>query len=373
MECLNNVIGFTKKDCSCHTTDRPTDYATSASGLYLDQFANISALLTASDCGSNMWAEMAENLELGKQTFLKDINLLLSKRYRLKRKQVEEVVLGTIKGKNPVDISGNYSITRMVCAPVKSGYMVLKKIGTIFENVGTKDIHIYNNVQGFIQTVSTSTLSNSHQQTSVDVTLPLFSKYVDVLEYYFIYEVDAANRPKDNELTCGCGGWTPFFNMDAPYFWEIGTPNNSPWSDYVMIGTGKIDSIVDALDVDGLDGVTFSGTAMQGLTFELGFKCLIDEVICSDALDFTANIFAKGIAFAILYATAMNVAQTVLTSTDLDRENLLNLDQWIEDKNEWQEKYNEHVNYIAENIDISANDCLSCQTFNNVIRGGLFA
>lgn len=373
MTCFDNIVGFTETDCDCHTTDRPVDYSTSASGLFLSQFAKIGALLTAADCGSNMWAEMASDLELAKLRFTKDVNLLIGKQYRLKRKIVSEVILGQIKAKATTTMSGAYSITRFACAPIKSGYMTIKNIGTIFEVAGSKEIHIYDNVQGFIETVSATTLSNKHLQTEFVRTLPLYSKFVDVLEYYFIYEADNNNKPKANELTCGCGGWTPSFNEDTPYYNNIGTPKKSPWTDYVMIGTGEIDSIVDALDADGLDGVSFDGVNMHGLTFEVGFKCLVDEVVCKDALDFDANILAKGIAFAILFATAANVATTVLNSDELDRENLLNLDTWEADREKWEEKYNEHVNFIAENIDISANDCLTCQTINNAMRGGLFA
>lgn len=360
-------------DCTCENVGRPADYNVSNSGLFLDQFSNIRALINGAECDKTLWDILVSSRKAGVSQFVKDTNLLLSKKYRMKRRQVTGHVLGQIKSKDTITPTKNYAVISYVCANVKSGYMTFKNIGTIFEAAGAISLDLYNNVDGFLQTIPlNNTLVNKHAVTGVDITLPLHSKYVKNLEYYFVYQFDGANRPKDNQLDCGCGGWTPKYNLASPYFENIGTPKNAPWSDYVMVGGGQINSLSELTEVDGLDGVTFNND-FYGLTFEVSFNCIVNEVVCKDALDFEGNQLALGVAFAILYGTAANMAGQVLSSSLIEREVLVNTEDWELKQIEWTELYNQHVNTIVNNANIKANDCLECKDVIGMTRKGLFA
>lgn len=372
-KCYDNIIGLSQTDCECTATDRPVDYNVSKSGIYLDQLTNISKLMSLNECEKSFWDILEDAKKFTISKFVKDTNLLLGEKYKLKRQNVKEVVLGQIKAKDIITPTKNYGVVRFVCAPVRSGYVTIKKIGTIFDNVFEPEMMLYNNVDGFLQNILMSeTLVNKHQADEVNITLPLHSKFVDQLEYYFVYEFEGGANPKKNKLNCGCGGWTPDFDLDNPYFNNIGSPKSAPWSDYVMLGGGQINSLSEVTEIDGLDETTFS-KYLHGLTFEVGFNCKVDEVVCKDSLDFVGNPLALGVAFAILYGTGYEVANRLLKDDQMERYNLINGEEWEADQIEWMEKYNQHINYIAEEASIAGNDCLTCKDVIGMTRSGIFS
>ena len=112
---------------------------------------------------------------------------------------------------------------------------------------------------------------------------------------------------------------------------------------------------------------------MYGLTLEVDLGCKVDEVLCEDALDFVSNPLALSIALAIQYKAAALLADEILRSPLINRENMVNREEWEEDALVWTEKYNDHVNYIVDEADRTANDCLACKDVLGFTRKGLFS
>lgn len=370
-ECYKYIIGLAEDDCACKATGRPADYNTSNSGLFLDQLSPIGSLTSSGECGTDIWKMMQSALNVGVTKVVADTNALLSKRFTVKRAHAVDQVLGEIKGDTVHSSSKNYSVTRMVCAPVRSGYMKLKDIGAIFSGTGTTVLRVYNNVEGHLFDMTLNTAANKHTTNAVptaNIELPLHSKYVSNLEYYFVYQYDAINMPRQNKLSCGCGGWTPHFNLGSPYFLEVGRHRAAPWSEYVMTGTTEINSLTE---LDDLDSVCSNN--MNGLTFNVDFGCKVNEVVCKDSLDFEGNMLALSLALSVQYASAVSLADKVQKSDILSRTNMLQADDWEEAALEWDLKYQQQIEYIVDNVSHTGNDCLSCKSFMKMTGQGILA
>lgn len=368
LECYNYVFGFSQDDCECSTEGRPEDYDISGSGLFLDDLAPISTLLQANPCSGTVWDMMQKARTAGIKQLVADSNALLGKRFRLKRKPLGNTVLGTIKAKALADVTKNYTVTVMACSPIRSGYVTLDSIGTVFSATGQATLEIYDNEVGLLKTIPLNTTANKHTPNKVNLELPMYSKYVGAKEYYFVVTTDIANLPKDTFITCGCGGWEPEYNKLTPYYYSIGARKSAAWSDYVMIGGTQINSISE---LDELPNKLPNN--MYGLALDIKAGCNISEVLCKDSLDFAGNPLALSLAFAARYITAVQLGKKVLKSTVLTRENMINTDLWEESIDEWNDKYNEHINYIVAEADHTGTDCLECKDLIKMTQRGLFS
>jgi len=366
--CYDKIVGLSAADCECIAQDRPEDYNVSKSGLFLDELSPISSLIGPAECDKTVW-DLAQNaVDSAVTQFVADSNALLGQKYRLKRKAVSKQVLGEIKHKDTVSPGKNYAVVTVDCSPVRGGAMRLRNLGGVFSQVGPVSVDLYDNVSGYLSTHEITTVANKHTEVAVNLDLPLYSKYVENVQYYLVYQFDENNPPKDNRLNCGCGGWTPSYNTNAPYYRNVGGHKRAPWADYVMVGGRQINSVSELEDE-----VTVMSNRMYGLTLELDFSCKVDEVLCEDALDFSGNPLALSMALAIQYSAAVKLSDSVLRSGVLSRENMVNRDEWEEAALTWQAKYNEHVNYIVSEVDHTANDCLACKEILGLTRRGLFS
>lgn len=368
-DCYDNIVGLSSSDCACTEDNRPTNYNESASGLFLDELANISRLVALGECAAPVWDILEKALSGGVKQFVADTNALLGKKYKLKRKAVSGQVLGQIKSPDIFTPSKNYAVLTLSCAPVRGGFMRLRKIGGVFSQAGAVTVDLYNNVDGLLSSHPITTVADRHATTAaLNIELPLYSKYLQPLQYYFVYQFDELNPPKDTSLTCGCGGWSPTYNTSNPYYNNINSHRAAPWSDYVMVGGREINSL-DELE----DEVESQNNTMFGLTLEVDFGCKVNEVLCEESMDFIGNPLALSMALAIQYAAGIKVANEVQKSALITWENMVQPEEWDESILEWQTKYNEHVNFIVAQADYTTNDCLACNNVMGLARKGLFA
>ncbi len=368
-ECYDNIIGLAQEECACISTDRPADYATSQSGLYMDDLVLISSLVGLKDCDqTSIWPILTRARKAAISQFVADTNALMGQKYRPRRAPARDQVLGQIKAKTVESPTEALAVVAIECAPIRSGKMTISKLGAVFSGSGLVSVGLYNNVDGLLSTHEITTVADTYTTITLDLELPLYSKYCTPLIYYFVYTFDAGNLPRANKISCGCSGWTPTYNSAAPYYLDKKTRRGAPWASYVMVGGTEITDIVELEDTPSA-----MTSKMHGLVFEVDFSCDVSEVLCKDSLDFESNPLAQSMAFAIYYLTAALVASSVLSSDKLTRSNMINSEDWEDSLIEWQAKYNEHTNYIASQANYTANDCLTCRDVLGMTTQGLFS
>ena len=370
-EPYKNIIGFTSIDCTSQQTGRPVDYNVSKSGLFLNDIAEINKAVNFDNCGASFWEALESCRKVAIEQFVGDTNALMAKLYRPRRKQESDLVLGETKSKDVYDNNfKNYAVIRYACAPIRGGYMRVNAVGGAFDQDGENiTVIVYDSLGNTHGSYTFTTQRNAHviDDTTV-LELPMFSKYCETLEYYFVYIHNVNSMARDTKLVCGCGSWVPKFDLRTPYN-QMGIKKPVNWANYVMVGGVDIDS-VDELNYLGED-VPTADNNMRGLTVDVDFFCMPSEIVSN--LDYAANPLALSTAIAIKYKTAVLFAQKLLSGDDLELPNLVHSEDWETFGAEWQEKYNEQTNYVAANLDLTANDCLRCKDVIELTKVGAFS
>ena len=366
-DCYDNIIGLSNIDCDCENVDRPDGYDTSLSGLHVSSLAPVSSLVEK--CSQGIWDQMETARSEAIKAFVADTNALMGKKLTLKRELVYGSVVGEIKSKYTYTNSKNYGLIRIACCPIRSGYFKLNSIGTVFSAVGSFDVELYNNVDGLLNTYTVNTGSSKVINAIENLELPLYSKYVDVLEYYLVFLFNENNLPKDTKIDCGCGTkWKPKFDMDMPYYNSTKLRKRMEWASYCMVGSMEINSLTELDDLP-----TTMRDKMMGIFLDMDFGCKISDLLCEDRLDFQANPLALSMALAIQYRAAMFVADKVMNPQVLSRDNMMDQTGWEDNYLIWSEKYNQQVNYIVSQVNHQNTDCFTCRDVLGMTRQGLFS
>jgi hypothetical protein len=90
-------------------------------------------------------------------------------------------------------------------------------------------------------------------------------------------------------------------------------------------------------------------------------------------LDFETNNLAAAMALAIQHKAASILASWIINSGNLNRVNMINTEQMIDDIKKWDKIYIDMVTFISEQVDTTINDCLICRDIIEMARGGILA
>jgi len=367
--CYQNVIGLSNTECDCWDTDKPSDFNTSESGLFITDLDPLTHLKPLENCeNGTLWDVLEKSRDNAILAFIADTNALLLESYSLQRKPF----YGGIGEKKATDyrtISEMYAGVRLNCERINSGVLVIKNIGTNFKLSGTIILQIYNSFNEKIGgdiTLNTVAGVPTDNIQSTPIELPLFNKN-ECLEYFFVYLL-GSNQPKATRVNCNCGNFKPLFKVDSPYYKRDHVGKNA-WANYLMIGGLETDDIT-AFDEEMS---VYSTSYMNGLFFDVELKCKVREVLCQDSLDFEGNPLAIAMAMAIRYKSASLLADSILKSGDPNLQTLVNADALSVAREEWIEQYNVMTEYIASNVNLQANDCLCEKNVFGLTSKGVFS
>jgi len=367
--CYEYIIGLSRTNCKCYTI--PDDASESLSGLYLDELESLNFISAITNCENNgdVWEQMERSRQIAVTMFRGDVNALMMNHFVLRRQNFSGGIGRAVVKNTLTQVAGQWYGMRIWCENVKSGYMLIKNIGTIFEQTGAISLQIWNNLGELVTTVDLNTLANKHQLNTESIELPLHSPYIEHLEYYLIYQA-GANQAKNNDLKCACGGFKPYFDIHRPYCRTTQHERNYMWSNWVMVG-GFHANTLPSFNTDTMPYTT--SNMLYGLTLEVDIKCRVDEVLCYESLDFEGNMLARAMAIAIQHKAASTMASWVINSGNLNRFTMINTEQTILDIAKWDGTYTEMIKYIAENVNITTNDCLYCKDIFEMARTGILA
>jgi len=357
--CFEDIIGLSRIDCGCFEDNL---YMTSNSTLYLDEAEglNLRTIDSIKNCdnANDLWLLMDTARNNGISRFISDTNIALIQKYAPQRSNYKGTV-GEQTYKVNRGLTTAYAGVRMRTANVVGGFMKITNIKTIFSGTDIIQLFVYNNLNELLHTINLNTTSNSVTTNQQSITLPMWDKRTQELEYIFIYAYDSLNQPKDNQLSCNCGGVTYPFNCQYPYFHS---PSNKMkgWSKWIMPGNIETDTL------DFSDLSCTSGNYMNGLTFDISFWCDLSRQFCFDEADLNDRQFIS-VAYAILHISAYYLCTQILTSPNISRYTMINHEQLNALRQLHEAKYKELITYLVETTDITNTDCLTCK--NNIRIG----
>jgi len=345
--CYDHIFGFSRSSDVC-VDDWDPDYAISDSGNYMDELPGMSLRILDNVGGKdNIWSMMERARQNGINAFKTDIFAELLKYNEYRR----EKFAGDIGHRkfNQILPHHNYHGMR-IYSNIQGGVFTLRGITLNLNSTENVNLLIYDEFELLHTIPISSTAGKPHLNSITPINLDLNG------DYYFIYS--PIGSPYNNKMTCGCGGYHWCFNTDKPCY----KTSRDNWTLWCMAGGIHGNAITpDSDDILGLEDWAVTQYT-EGLRLHGEFKCDAMQMLCSDSSDFENNEIDSAIAWAILYKSAEFLTYEIRNSGEVNRYVLIGNDEVLGANMQF---YNDHyvalINFIANNIEPSRNECLKCR------------
>ena len=349
VSCFDNIIGLTRTPCNDYS-GLSADYTTSDSGLYMDEVIPLHKWESILNCkeGENVFTFMETARDNAIIDFRIDATEILTRYNKLLRNPFKGRI-GKVKRSGILSsLTSNYYYGIVLRVDdVVGGEIIVTDISTIFENNGTVDVYLYNNLNTLIGTYTVNTVANAVTGNTVSITLPTHSEYVENLEYYFLVQYDGANEPYDNEFYDDCNSLC----TAKP------TRSNKQFGylDYMTPSGIGLSSVADLSDL------TFSSNnRCYGLSLGLTVRCKVEEIWCYDEMDYVGNSVDMAIAKCIRLKACLNLIRDISLSENLNFDTIIDRQTLGEWQEQWVGEYSEMIDFIVKNIDVTKTDCFEC-------------
>lgn len=368
-DCLTTIIGLSQTNCECFDDNKQADANVSDSGIFLDEIEGLTLNMTeaAAECETgSMWDILSKARANSATYFKSDLMAALAQKYKQKRHPFTGAV-GSSKFKNSITLTGSYGGVRIYCANIISGVMTINRVGLAFEQAAVFDIDIYNGVDDDpIYTFQVSTIANKFAwyDLPTPVELSMSDDTGENPQYYLLYSVSGI-KPKDMRGSCGCG------SNSYKYYWNTTNPvyksyERDRWSEYIML-TGVQGNTLS--DRDNWSTSEF----LNGIILDAKFICKTSDLICKNVFDYEGNELAFVMAYAVRYRAAAIVIDEILSSGNLNRFTMMDRESLYGKRNNYLKEYQNRISYLSDNINWKANDCLTCNDFDDVVKVGIFS
>lgn len=345
-------------------TDTPA-YSESASGLFITDLLPEEEVAALAGCDKTLWDMMTKARSIAVKEFQAAMNTTLARRYKPKFPTFSGNI-GESKGTDYLGAGSTYAGLRIRTNGMRSGYLKIKRILSLFEATGSVNVTLYN-VHGtvVVPSFSITTAAGGRVANSVSIDLPLLGDFEAEQDYFLVFEYDAANRPKLNKINCGCSrAFSPTLSVSTytpqghdPYqvSGKYRYTGANAWHNFLMIGGWQGDSVANFYDAP--DTVT---QYMNGLCLEVEIGCDIVEGLCAMVSTFGANEYAMSVATAIQRKAAAWLLDRRLSSSLPNRASAVNRDQLTANVRKWEGEFAEIVAYLSANIPATGHDCFEC-------------
>ena len=337
------------------------EYSQSDSGLYITDLLPEEEISGLEGCDETIWTLMVKARSAAISEFQAALNTTMTRRFSVKRQPFEGFI-GEAKFAQYMATTPVYAGVRIRTNPIRSGYLKIKRIMTMFEATGTISCTIYNASGTAVSpSFDLSTSAGSRSVTEVNIELPLLGDFESEQDYFLVYAFNPSNKPGLNLTVCGCGGnkFTPTRNV-LNYPIASNYRDKQAWHNFVLIGGWQQDNL-NFTDADEQVDIY-----MNGLSFEIEIGCDMAEGLCNMLGSFTGNQYAMSVAMAVQRKAAAWLVRRRRSSSTPNRNNLILTDGLKEDLATWEGEFAEIMQFLTSNIPPTANDCLECKQRTSV-------
>lgn len=343
-------------------------YTESLSGLYITDLLPEEEIKGLEGCDQTIWDLAIKARAIAIKEFRGALNTTMSTRYKAKY-QTYKGFIGSDKNAGTLSTAETYAGVRIRTAGMRSGYMKITRIMTMFSAVGTITATIYKarimdeetgeaDLEVAVPAFTLNT-GNGPVINSVNIDLPLLGDFSDQQDYLLVYTYNEANKPRLNKVYCQpCSGPAVMpIDRNAQFYPSFQHyPTKIGWHNFFMIGGWEGD-IADG-QTELPDEVT---EYMNGLSLEVEAGCDMAAGLCSMVETFGSNPFAMSAATAIQRRSATILMRRRLSSSLPNRNNSVNREGLEKEVRTWEAEFAEIMTYLSNNMPDTANDCFECR------------
>lgn len=343
MRCLDNIIGITQSTCECTigglTAEQLKQAKASTSGLYLD--ANLEGGVNFSDIQNidycdDYFSMATKAIAAATKVFSDDIVISVEDKYKTSRARFMGE-LGRIQYAGFISGSQPLQYLRVEPTSVNASVMVINGIrlntntsrDVVVKLVAVNDGYSYGDV---VLETKVTTQANRFVSVALPEAIKVpFSKNGKKINYFFVWEKEN-DLFIDNSVSCGCSG-------------------GDAYDGYIKLSGGE------ATDYDNL-GLKRDKFA-HGFSLDVEMFCDTSGLVCSGFK--SENRIALVTAWAILYKAGEILIESVLNSSEINRFTMMNREYLYGKRNHYRAEYNNRINYLGVEIDITSDDCFVCR------------
>lgn len=370
-DCFQTIIGLSDRDCDCFSVGRPDDtpgpaYNESLSGLFVTDLLPEEEIKGLESCDKTIWDVLIKARETAIKDFRATLAATMGQRYKLKYDTYKGFV-GSDKYSDSLTSTYTYAGVRIRTAGIRSGYLKITRIMTMFSAVGTVTVTIYKArvideaaktyaLEVVVPALSLTT-ANGRAINTVNIELPLLSDFSDGQDYIVAYEYSGANKPKLNKVYCQpCSGPVTIDYTATNYPTTAKYASKIAWHNFILIGgwEGEISGGETVAPVQVSE-------YMNGLSLEVEAGCDMAAGLCGMVETFGSNPYAMSVATAIQRRTASLLMRKRLSSSLPNRNNAVNREGVEKELRTWEAEYAEILNYLSSNLPETSNDCMECK------------
>jgi hypothetical protein len=380
--CFDNVFGLSRRDCPC-VADRPIEAGISASGLYLDELPGMSLQLAsqAQDCGDDsLWVKMDRARSAAFEDLQMELGACLDAN-TMPARQDGNSQIGDDKNatRTGIKLLRNYHGFTLQTAKVKGGHFKVTAIATAFKGTvpATIAVNVYERTENSDDPLQSYTLNcTSGKVVWNDLPVPLELSMSELgtsnPRYWFVYEPTEGLQAMNTEISCGCGGFKPTWDLRNPQYMSRQQHNGKIWAEWCMAAGTKGDSLADRSEW------TVENPSM-GIMLRVQFACDIVSSFCADVPNYAFDPIQKVIAHAGRFRAGAILLQDILTSTKINRYTMTAGDQLEKLRDQYDKEFRDRVlEYLCPTLSENGNinrfgDCRRCLDRQGLRRGLLKA
>lgn len=344
------------------------EYSESLSGLFITDLLPEEEIAGLEGCDQTLWTLIQKARETAILDFKTALNVNLATRYKAKHGTFKGFV-GSDKNAGTLTTVMDYAGIRIRTAGIRSGYLKITRIMTMFSAVGTITATIYKarimdeeTGEADLEVVVpafTLTTANGPAINAVNIELPLLGDFSETQDYLLVYDYSALNKPRLNRLYCQpCSGNTvmPIDYNANNYPSMRDYPAKIAWHNFFLIGGWEGDIAAGQTEIPAQNT-----EYLNGLSLEIEAGCDMSAGLCAMVETFGSNPFAMGAATAIQRRAATFLMRRRLSSSKPNRNNAVNREGNEKELRTWEAEFSEIINYLSTNMPETSNDCLECK------------
>lgn len=347
-ECLDGIIGVTRKECECFDDDLeipegtdPDWYKKSTSGFYIHQLDGIVSMETVRDIVTceKLWEFYQGIIADSIRETADDISASINEKYKKKESNYVGFI-GSRTSNKAIILNKAFAGMKIDVNERAGGVIVIKALGMLLDKTSVFDVDVYRRYADIDQYELVDTIeginstANTYTQNLLEepLILPMNVENEGEIEYFFVYPTSAGN-PRNNLASCGCGRKEMTLKREINYGGVSGD------------------------QISGMGSWSMSEFS-NGIVLDAEIRCNAEGMICN--MYNVSPEWGKYVAHAVLFKAGWKIHKAILSSNAITQDVMANRETVNENMDSFDSDYWTRVRYLVQNVDLNLNDCYIC-------------